>query len=112
MEQSRTLPEPPPSTEHLVEWTNHELADAAEAVQALKETEGWKAIERSIEDRLRFEQRVMMMNGPTGEDAKYERIVGQWAGLRQVRAISEGIVRAGEEAARRLRQPDQEAANG
>lgn len=100
MEQSRKLPSPPPLEDHLIEWSRDELATASADVKALMETDGWKALMRSIEDRLRFEQRVMMMAPPTGQEEKYERTVGQWAGLRTVGAIAEGIVRRGEKVAR------------
>jgi hypothetical protein len=75
-------------------------------VKGLLESPGWEAIQRSIEDRLRFEQRMTMTAPPSGDDsaarAKYERMIGQWAGLRQASAIAEGIVAAGEAAAKEM----------
>jgi hypothetical protein len=93
--------------DHLDGWTRDELANASDAVSALLESDAWVAIERSIEDRLKFEQRLMMTPAPAGDDevsrARYERSIGQWAGLRQVRAIAEGLVEAGKQAERDMR---------
>ena len=97
-----TVAAPKPITRHLENWTRPELADAAEAVKAMRESEGWKALQRGIEDRLHKEQADLMRSGPHGDAAKYERTVGQWAGLREVDAIAEGIVRLGEQAAREM----------
>lgn len=96
-------PNPKPVMEHLSDWTRLELAEGADAVKAMLESDGWKAVERSIEDRLRFEQRMLMASSPSGDDDRYERTIGQWAGLRQARAIAEGVVRAGEQAEREMR---------
>jgi hypothetical protein len=96
MEQNGPLKQPP-LFDHLERegWSRDELETAAADVKALMETDGWKAILRSIEARLRHEQRVQMMSPPRGEDYSHERVIGQWAGLRSITAIAEGIVRAG-----------------
>lgn len=90
----------PPLYDHLeIEgWSRDELATAAADVEALMETPGWAAILKSIDDRLRFEQKVMMIGG-TVEEQTHDRVVGQWNGLRTITAIAEGIVRAGNEVA-------------
>jgi sulfite reductase beta subunit-like hemoprotein len=79
-----------------MEWSRDELATASADVKALMETAGWEWLKKAIEERLRFEQRVMMMSPVNASEAAHERIIGQWAGLRQVGAIAEGIVRSGE----------------
>lgn len=100
-EQRKPLTQPP-LFEHLeIEgWSRDDLETAAADVKALMETPGWNAVLKSIEDRLRFEQKVMMMSRPTGDEDSHERTVGQWAGLRSITAIAEGIVRAGEAVAK------------
>jgi hypothetical protein len=91
----------PPLFNHLEleGWSRDEMAEAAEAVATLMETPGWAAILKSIEDRLRFEQKVMMTSTPTDDEPKRERVIGQWSGLRSITAIAEGIVRAGDQVA-------------
>lgn len=106
------LPEhSPPLKDHLG-WTRDELAAAASEVEGFMESDAWAAIERSIEDRLRHEQLIAMRSSPTGNDPAHERMLGQWAGLRQLRPIAEGIVDAGKQAERDMRSPDREVANG
>lgn len=103
-------PEPRALADHLEDWSRDELAEAGEAVKALFETDGWRAIERSIEDRLRHEQKLLMAGGPSalgvlqpeGQEEKFDRVMGRWMGLRQAKAIAEGIVKAGDEAAREM----------
>jgi hypothetical protein len=94
---------PPPIQDHL-DWPRSELSAAAGEVEAMMETDGWKALERAIDDRLRFEQRNLMNQSTIGSgEAAYERVLGKWEGMRRVRAIAEGIVKRGKEAAAEMR---------
>lgn len=108
MDQPHEKFRPIPVHDHLEGWSRDELATASADVKELMETDGWKAIERSIEDRLRFEQKALMAGGPQalgvmqpeGHEEKFDRVMGRWFGLRQARAIAEGLIRAGEEVER------------
>ena len=94
----------PPLTQHLKDWTPRELIEAADAVRLMRESPGWAALTRAVDDRLRAEQIAAMRSTPHGESARHERMIGQWAGLTEVAQIAEGIVRLGEEAEREQRE--------
>ena len=109
MEEEREKFKAIPLYDHLYEWSRDEIANAGDDVAALLDSPGWAALMRSLEDRLRFEQKLLMGSAPQ-EDARNQRTFGQWAGLRQVRGLAEGIVRAGKEAQARMRGAEKESA--
>lgn len=96
-------PKPKPLYEHL-DWSRPEAASASEAVKTMLESDGWSVLQRSIEERLSFEQKALMVSPVRESEETYERLIGQWAGLRRVVAIAEGIVRYGEQAEREMRE--------
>lgn len=90
-----------PIYEHL-EWSREELAAAGEQVEEMMKSPAWAALTRSLEDRLRFEQMVLMRSPTREEEASYERLIGRWDGMRRAEALAEGIVTAGREAAEQM----------
>lgn len=81
----------------------------ADALKRMAESDGWKVVLELIEMRQRHEQKTLMVSG-TKEPEQYERLVGQWAGMDRVLALVEGGIRYGEQAAREMEDPGQEAA--
>lgn len=99
-----------PRSEHL-DWPNPEAMQARLDVQALLDSPGWAVLKRSIEDRLRFEQRMEMNDATVGQgEAHYERTIGRWEGMRRLESLALGIVRYGEKAETETRAA--EAAGG
>lgn len=96
-------PEPKALTEHL-DWPRPDAARLGEAVKTMLESEGWTALCRSIDERLSFEQKCLMASPTREGDETYERLIGQWAGMRRVAALAEGIVATGEKAEREMRE--------
>src|SRR5262245_24292551 len=97
----------PLSAEFLDGWNPHDLARDGRLVADLLESDAWKALMRAREDRLRFEQLVMMRGASHGEGHRYEFTRGQWSGLRDgLPAIAMTLIAAGKEAERELRRPD------
>lgn len=85
--------------------SRQERSAAADAVEALLESDGWQELEEAIDDRLRYEQRMAMAaRAGASSEGMYERMIGEWSGLRKVRKIAEGIVADGETAEAEMRK--------
>lgn len=90
--------EPKPLTDHLT-WERPEAATAKDEVKALLESPGWTRLMESVELRLRTEQRRLMNPGTVANgEERYERMIGRWAGMNEVKALADGIVVYGERA--------------
>jgi hypothetical protein len=95
-----------PQTIHLNElWERPEAVTAKDQVAAMLETPGWARLLEAIDARLRTEQRTMMRTRP-GSDQEYDRIIGRWAGMSDIAAFAEGIVKHGKEVETQLRQEE------
>jgi hypothetical protein len=68
------------------------------------ESEGWTVLMELIEMRLRHEQKLLMTASARPDDAQgsYERVIGEWNGMRQVPKLAEGMVRYGEQASQEI----------
>lgn len=93
------------STKHLNElWTRSEAATAGNAVRDLMAHPGWRHLMDAIDQRLKYEQRVMTLDTRALGEATYDRIIGKWAGLQSVTGLAEGIVANGKAAEAAMRE--------
>lgn len=93
------------STRHLNDlWDRSEAATAGNAVEKLMAHPGWTHLMAAIEERLRYEQNLMMLDTRALGDQTHDRIVGKWSGLRSVSGIAEGIVGNGKAAEAAMRE--------
>ena len=79
-------------------FSRGEAARNGAAVAALMEQPGWEVLTEMIDRCQRQEQLTLMRSTPGASSAQHERLIGQWNGMDQVRAIAEGIVAYGKQA--------------
>lgn len=103
MSVPEVIPIPPPDEGQ----DRSERSKAGVHVGMLMHTDGWRTLMDAVDSQLRAEQRIQMKRGAgkSGE-AYFERQIGEWIGMRKVRAIAEGIVRDGKTAEAELRNEE------
>ncbi len=94
---------------HLSEWSDQERIVAAHQVKALLEHPGWEYVWEAVRlyERAHIAAQIA---SPKENVSEYAHAAGHIKGLREIDGIAKGVVEAGVEAEKRLREQERTGA--